>query len=208
VRLHDLAALDFQRGRVDAPLRARQLLQQLARDGRGLPQLRRHVRRRAAAERAHVEGREVGVAHDEADRRERRVKLLRDGLRQRRARVLAELDLAGEDGDGPVLRDVEPGGEVGLLALGASGSSGLLARDRRRGDEHDDATQELHEAATADRESVGLSAVELVTLGLERGAVGKDAGVAHAPVLVAAPPPCRGFCAFDAAARIASTMRG
>ena len=50
---------------------------------------------------------------------ERRAQLLRDGLRERRADVLAELDLAGEDGDAAVLRDVEPGARS-LVAFGAS----------------------------------------------------------------------------------------
>ena len=64
------------------------------------------------------------------------MKLFGDDLRERRADVLADLGLAGVDGDLAVFADVQPGGDVpgnGLAAAAAAAAAaGLLlgtARD-------------------------------------------------------------------------------
>jgi hypothetical protein len=63
------ARLGDQGGAVERPRLRGEVDETLARGGRDLAELRGHDRRRAAAERAHVERRERGVGHDHRDRR-------------------------------------------------------------------------------------------------------------------------------------------
>ena len=56
--------------------------------------------------------------------------LLGHDLRQRRADVLADLGLAGEDGDASVFADVEPGRDVAGHGVAAPRASGFLGASR------------------------------------------------------------------------------
>ena len=69
-------------------------------------------------------------------------------LGQRGADVLADLDLAGVDGDLAVLVDVQPGGEVSGEVLGPARAAGLLGEEGRAGrgqSDRDAAADELQE---------------------------------------------------------------
>ena len=69
--------------------------------------------RGSAAGRAAVVGDEVRVRHHKLDSIRRNAQLLRRGLRKLRPRALADFDLAGHDGDGAVLGDVDAGRNAG-----------------------------------------------------------------------------------------------
>ena len=87
------------------PARGREIDERLACGGGDGAKLRPHRRGRAAAEGAGVPGNEIGVAHDEVDRVHAHAQFLGDLLGERRADVLAHLDLAGEDGHAAVRVD-------------------------------------------------------------------------------------------------------
>ena len=161
----------------------------------------RHDRRRAAAERALVERREVGVAHDQADAAQRRAQLVGHRLGEGRADVLAELDLPGVDGDRAVGGHVEPGSDLAGWRAGTAGPDARFLRPRGPGGEDDEPpAQQLHELAAIDLEPVSRSRAELVPLGREREA---SFGAPHAARGHPAPP----FVA-SAARCTARTMRG
>src|SRR5206468_11346444 len=155
--------LDDQGLAIRLPLGGREVEKGFPRRRRDLAELRGHDGRGAAAEGPQVEGRQVGVAHDEPDSLEGHPQLLRHDLGQLGADVLAELDLAGEDGDGAVLSDVQPGADL-------SGEVSRLLSGRSLRDEEDEqaGAQELEEAAPLQLEAVGGPFEELVALGLYR----------------------------------------
>src|SRR6185312_595366 len=94
------------------PALGRHLNQHPARAYRDRPKLRSHVRRRPAAECAHVVRRQLGIAHQHVNRRERYPKLLGNLLRKRRAHILANFNFAGEYSYLTVLVDMQPGIEA------------------------------------------------------------------------------------------------
>lgn len=98
--------------------------QDLAGTRRGRARRRPRVDHRAAAERAHIERAHVGVAHDHAHGGERHPQLVGHQLRQGRAVVLADVDLAGERRDGAVRADVAPGAAVSKPAPCRGGAAG------------------------------------------------------------------------------------
>ena len=145
-----LAVRDGQRRPIHAPLLRRQIEQHLARRRRRAPDLRPHARRRHAAHRAHVERREVGVAHHHLYRRRRRVQFLHHRLRQRGARILAHFHLAGVDRDQCRSRRCaatrrSPPGPLPLAA--APRTAGLLRVDFVVQQHHDAAAQYREEIA-------------------------------------------------------------
>jgi hypothetical protein len=134
------------------------------------------------------------------------MELVGDGLAERGARVLADLDLAGEDGHGSVLGDVQPRGEVVVGRL-APAAPRLLALQVAGRDQDDDASEKVQEVAAAELETIGESRVKLVALGLELE-VGGRLPLAHVWLPVREPPPGAGRVVLAAAWRIARTMRG
>ncbi len=187
--LDDLAVLGGEAVAGDLPALGGEVDERLARGRRDGAKLRAHVGRRAAAEGARVPRAEVGVAHDHADRVHGNVELLGDLLRERGPDVLADLDLAGEDGHLAVLVDVEPGGEVLRELLGGPPrAAGLLGGELGRGDaDGQAAAEELEEAAAVEVEPVEGRDLLLGELGVD-----VDVGAA---------------AHFDAAFLTAATMR-
>ena len=112
-RPHHFAVLHGQRSAFDLAFFGCEVEKQFSRRRRDAPQLRRHARRRLAAGCATVEGDQPRVGHHQANLTDRRVQFFRDNLGERRADVLADLDLAAVDGDNVILADVQPGAEVG-----------------------------------------------------------------------------------------------
>ena len=166
--VHDLAVAHLELRAVDRPLPGGQVDERVAGRARHRPQLGAHDRCRAAAEGPLVVGREVGVAHDEADGAEGRPQLLGHRLGERGADVLAELDLARVDRDDPVGADVEPGGERSRRPAPAFvPPPGLLGRRLRGQQHHQAAAHELDELAAVEREAVGRPGEQLVPLRLD-----------------------------------------
>ena len=96
------------------------------------------------------------------------MELLGDLLRERGPDVLADLDLAGEDGDLAVLVDVEPGGEVLRELLHLACAAGLLGGELGRGDaDGQAAAEELEEAAAVEGEPVEGRDLLLGELGVD-----------------------------------------
>ncbi len=122
------------------------------------------------------------------------MQLLGHRLGERRAGVLSELDLAGEDGDAPVLGDVEPGPDLGRERLPAA-PAGFLTERGVGDEEHDEAAQALEEVAPLDVETVGRSHRQL-------GPVRLETRLEQGRLLHGAFPPVRA-----AARRTACTMR-
>ena len=153
----------------DLPTRRRHVDQGLASGRRDEAQLRPHRRRRAAAERARVPGNEVGVAHDQADRRHPDAQLLGDLLRERGPDVLPHLDLAGEDGDAALGVDREPRGEVlrQLVFVARAAARFLGERDGfgSDGDDENPSAEKAQEASAVEREPVEERDDVLVELG-------------------------------------------
>ncbi len=170
VRIAHLAVRQLERRRIDRPPLRRTGQQYRPRRGGRPPQLRSHLRRRAAAECAGIVRHAVGVAHHQRDRRRRHAQLLRDRLRQRRADVLTDLDLTREDRDGAVLRDVQPrgdrvGGLLRRLVLPLPGPGQASPCD----DQHDDPrAHRFHEAAPCQLEPVSRRFRQLEAIGLDR----------------------------------------
>jgi len=81
--------------------------EQLSRIRSGASQQRGFLRDRAAAERSHVPGHQVGVTEHDAHALHRHVHLVRDDLRERGADPLSELDLPRERDDHPVGLDAD-----------------------------------------------------------------------------------------------------
>ena len=115
LRVRDaLAAADDHTGvRIElftrnAELRARAIEELMPREGGRLPEERRFLRDRVASERPEVEGHLVGVAEDDVHPLDRNIDLVGDDLRKRGADALAEVDLSGECGDGPVPFHTDP----------------------------------------------------------------------------------------------------
>src|SRR5438093_11719449 len=73
-----------------------------------LPQERRLLGDRVAAEGTEVEGHLVGVSEHHLHALDRHVELVGDDLRERRAEALAEVDLSRERGDGSVAFEADP----------------------------------------------------------------------------------------------------
>ena len=85
-----LPSRDGERAAVDLPLRGGEVNEQGSRAAAAaLRSCGAMRRRRAAAEGAHVVGREVGIRHHQLNRADRNAQFLRDRLRQRGADVLA-----------------------------------------------------------------------------------------------------------------------
>ena len=95
-------------GRADAPSGGGEAQQVLAGGRGGLPQVLARIGHRAAAERADVEGADVGVAHHEVDRSEGNTQLLGDAHRERSPVVLPDVHLTGEGHHRSVGADVDP----------------------------------------------------------------------------------------------------
>ena len=96
-------------GSGDLPVGGGKAEQDLARGRGGLPQVLARIGHRAAAERAGVEGADVGVPHHEPDRGEGNPQLLGDAQGERSPVVLPDVDLAREGRHRSVGADVEPG---------------------------------------------------------------------------------------------------
>ena len=109
----DLAVGDGERVALDLALLGGQVEQHLAGGGGGAAQLARH---RAASSGCRTCRRRTGTSAVSAITMRidfsGDAQFLGDDLRERRADVLADLDLAGVDGDRAVLADVEPGADL------------------------------------------------------------------------------------------------
>ena len=92
----------------NAELRARAVEELLPRESGRLPEEGRFLRDRVASERPEVEWHLVGVAEDDVHVLDRNIDLVGDDLRKRGADTLAEIDLSGERGDGPVPFQTDP----------------------------------------------------------------------------------------------------
>ena len=106
IRNFSIARNQFIRGRI--PFCGGLFQKQVARSGSGTAKLRRHVRCGAAAERAHVERRKRGIAHDHTNAGKWNAKFVGDRLRERGASILADFDFTGEDGYDAIVVDVQP----------------------------------------------------------------------------------------------------
>ena len=91
-----------------------------------------------------------------------RVQFLGDDLRERRADVLADLDLAGVDGDRAVFADVQPGADLLRPALTAAAAR-LLSAEPVRDQQCDDqaAAGDAEEIAAGDF-PIGVDAIRTV----------------------------------------------
>src|SRR5260370_41213544 len=67
-RVHNRAVFRGEQGAIDLPMTAGEIQQHLPRLDGNITELRSHLRRSAAAESAHVEGRKVGVTRTHCDR--------------------------------------------------------------------------------------------------------------------------------------------
>jgi hypothetical protein len=119
-------------------------------------QARAHLRSGLAAKGALVERSQVGVAHHHGDGVEGNHQFFRHQLGQRSADILADFNLAGEDGDFVVSGDVDPRGYVAgnLLAAAEAAAAGLLGPCRRIAKANQQASaEELEEDAAVQREA-------------------------------------------------------
>ena len=107
-----LAPRHGQRAAIDAPALGRQPDEQCPGRGRRPAHLRDHGRRGPAAEGSHIKRNLVRIAHHQTNRFDGKAKLVGHGHGQRRAGVLADLDLAGRGCHGSVLGDVQPGPDL------------------------------------------------------------------------------------------------
>ena len=150
---------------VHAPERRRSIDQHLARGDRGAGQHRRHPRRRERPERALIERHQIGIGHDQRDRRHRHAQLVGDRLRERGPDVLADLGLARIPGDPSGRVHVNPGRHV-IRDAALAAAAGLLLRARvgHRGDQQAAAehTEDAHEIAALDLEPVARRPRQLV----------------------------------------------
>ena len=114
-----------------------------------------HLRRGLAAEGAGIVGNEVGVAHDHGDSVEWNHQLLGHQLGQRGADVLADFDLAGEDGYLTIGRDVQPRRDCsGHLLATAKTCAGLLRQGGLAGEaDQQAAAEEFEECAAVQRKA-------------------------------------------------------
>lgn len=119
----------------------------------------------AAAGGAAVVGAELGIGHDQADAVDRQTQFFCGGLRELRAGVLADFDLAREHGDRAILADVEAVGEIllascGLPAAPPSGALGVgeVGRDR----DGEPGPENLDKLAAVRAEGIGTALAELV----------------------------------------------
>src|SRR5262245_39193931 len=104
--MDDAAILSAQMSAVGFPGCGCQIDQHFSSRGCGAPESLRLIGRRAAAECAHVERRQLGVCHYQMNEVRRSVKLFGDDLRERRSNVLTHLGLAGVYSDLAVFADV------------------------------------------------------------------------------------------------------
>jgi len=120
------------------------------------PQLEVHRRCGAAAEGAHVERHAARVAHGERDRLERHVQLFCHRLRERRADVLSDFDLACERRHRTGGGDVEPGVHVCRQAIVGAPAAATFLTFESRADEQDEqaAAERLDEVASIEFESI------------------------------------------------------
>ena len=102
------------------------------------------------------------------------MQLFSHGLGQRRADVLADFRLAGEDLDHFILADVQPRADVlgGILASApattpAAAAGGLGVRGVQQVEHQDAAAQSIQEVAPVQLETVTRFLSQLVALGLE-----------------------------------------
>ena len=152
----DFAVGDDEAGGVTAPLLGGHFEQRLTGDSGHGAEAGAHLRRGLAAEGALVEGRQVGVAHDHGDGAERNHQLVGDLLGERGADVLANLDLAGEDGNAVVGGDVNPGGDVVgyLLAAAKSAAAARFLGQGFAGEaDQQAAAKKLEEGAAVERKT-------------------------------------------------------
>ena len=179
----DFAVADRKRRPVDREPVGRQVEQEFARTGGDAAQLRHHAGRRPAAERSHVERREIRVGQHEANRRHRHTQLLGHRLRQRRPGVLADFDLAAEGGHLSRRVDVQPRAEF-LRHAAASSATGsptaaatappasrffLVRVGPAHGKADDDArAQDLEKVPTGQLKLVPRSLEELVAFRLDQ----------------------------------------
>ena len=101
-----------QRRAIRLEMIRRQIQQRFTGGGADLVQSRRHLRRRLAAESAHVEGRQLRVRHDHFDGGHGGAQFFGNGLRERGADVLADFRFAGKDRHRAVLAHMQPGVDV------------------------------------------------------------------------------------------------
>ncbi len=170
--MDDAAARRFEQPAIDLPGLGRQVNQHLASRGRRAPQTLRHIRCGTAAERPHVERRQLRVGHHHADRFRRSVQLFGNDLRERCADVLTNLGLARENADLAVFADVKPGGDVpGSLPAASTAPAAaarlLLGMRRVQQMKNENApTQRLQESAAIQLETVVAILKKLVAFGL------------------------------------------
>ena len=117
-------------------------------------------------------GHDSRVGHHQLDPLDRGVQFLGDDLRERGADVLADLDLAGVDGDRAVLADVQPGADLLRPALAAATARLLSAESS----ETSSATTRPPPAMRKNsRRSTSQSdVVQLVALGLDQEIVEEE----------------------------------
>ena len=184
----DFAVGDDEGRGVAAPLFGGDFDQGLTSGGGHGAQARTHLRRGLAAEGAHVVGSEVSVAHDHGDGVEGDHELVGDLLGKRGADILADLDLAGEDGDAVVGGDVDPGGDVvgHLLAATAEAAAAGLLSGRLAGEaDQQAAAEELEEGAAVEREAArrvgGIGQSDFEFVGEDRVISGASSGDCLSP---------------------------
>ena len=106
--MDDLAVVHFDGVAAPRPTAGRQVDQQLARRRGALADGGNRPGRAAAAGGDAVIGHQAGVGHEQLDAADRHAQFLGGRLAQLGPRALARLDLAGHDGDGSVLAEVDP----------------------------------------------------------------------------------------------------
>ena len=171
-RISNLAIDRDQVLRIGFPFAGGERDQRVARGGRHLPQLKIHGWSGAAPKCAHVERRELGVAHDEFNIPGRHVEFFGYSLGERGANVLADLDFAGIDGDSAVFADVQPGFDFlgKRIAAASSGSPAGFLRHRcifRHREDHDASSEEAEELAAIEIEMIRSGSGEFVAFGLQ-----------------------------------------
>ena len=144
---------------------------------------------------------------------ERQAQLVGDRLRERGADVLADLGLAGVDGDRPVLVDVQPGAELARLSPRRlrPPRPDSCASTRRAGRSDDEAAAEHpQEVAALELEPVAARLGQLVALDFDARSSGDPGPCLIEPLRSAAhrSPPLPSICMRSAASWTARTIRG
>jgi hypothetical protein len=189
------AAPGHQRAAIDAPALRGQVHEHLARGRRHLAQLRGHDRRRAAAERAHVERRQRRVRHDHRDRPTGNPQLLGTTCD-------SDVRMFWPTSALPVKTLTRPSSPMWSQAetsrawrRRARASGFLGGRGGQRERNHEPGSEHLEEVAAGDLEPIGGSFEELVALGFDDGGASSRSATG-------------GPRGHEGRARTAATMRG